>query len=235
MGAPFPITPVLTAATPGAWNSGSTTYLFFGTVGNIIKFNATTHLVEATNTNPGAAAVRGRVLPTVTNRVFAGDDAGRMWAIDANNFGGTAMLWSYAVPGGSPIQSAPHYDYTGQVLLFGTDAGQVIALNSSGAALTGYPFVPGAASDAVRSALLYATGIVAVGTTTGKLFFIDRNNGTTGPALIRQYYFGPTESVSGIGYDSNTSRYMVSTADAATNDGRLYYIDAITDPTAGTL
>ena len=49
--------------------------------------------------------------------------------------------------------------------------------------------------------------------------------------MIRQYYFGPTEAVSGIGYDSNSNRYMVSTADPATNDGRLYYIDVIADPT----
>jgi hypothetical protein len=236
MGAPFPITPVLTAASPGVWTSGSTTYLFFGTVGNIIKFNATTHVVEATNTNPGSAAIRGRVVTAaIVSRVFAGDDAGRMWAIDANNFGGTAMLWSYTVPGGDPIQSPAYYDHPGQILQFGTDGGKVIALNSSGAALTGYPFVPGATTDTIRTALLYSTGVLAVGTTTGKLFFIDRNNGTTGPALIRQYAFGPSEAVSGIGYDSTVNRYMVSTADPATSNGRLYYIDVITDPTASTL
>jgi hypothetical protein len=82
--------------------------------------------------------------------------------------------------------------------------------------------------------LLYTGGILVVGTTTGRLFFLDRNNGTTGPAMVRQYYFGPTEAVSGIGYDSNVNRYMVSTADPTTNDGRLYYIDLIADPTAGT-
>ena len=41
MGSPFVITPALTTASPGFWPSGSTTYLFFGLVGNIIKFNAT--------------------------------------------------------------------------------------------------------------------------------------------------------------------------------------------------
>src|SRR5438874_1014852 len=83
----------------------------------------------------------------------------------------------------------------------------------------GYPYVPGTASDPIRSSVLYFGGILAVGTTTGKLFFLDRNNGTTGPALVREYYFGPTQSVSGIAYDGNASRYMVSTADPATKDG----------------
>ena len=74
-----------------------------------------------------------------------------------------------------------------------------------------------------------------MGTTTGKLFFIDRNNGTTGPALIRQYSFGSTQSVSGVGFDPNTGRYMVSTSDPTAKDGRLYYFDEITDPTGGSL
>ena len=33
-----------------------------------------------------------------------------------------------------------------------------------------------------------------------------------------------------IAFDANTSRYMVSTSSAA-NDGRIYYFDAVTDPT----
>jgi hypothetical protein len=82
--------------------------------------------------------------------------------------------------------------------------------------------------------MLYTGGVLVVGTTTGKLFLLDRNNGTTGPALIRQYYFGSTQTVSGIGYDGSVSRYMVSTADAGSNDGRLYYLDLVADPTPGT-
>ena len=75
---------------PGSGPAASTTYLFFGLVGNIIKFNATTQTLDSTNTNPGSAAIRGRVLPTVHDRVFAGDDAGTMWAIYADNFAGHA-------------------------------------------------------------------------------------------------------------------------------------------------
>jgi hypothetical protein len=233
MGSPFVITPTLTAASPGFWPSGATTYLYFGLIGNIIKFNASNQTLEATNTNPGSAAIRGRVVPTVHGRVYAGDDGGTMWALNQDLFAGTQKVWSYAIAGDS-IQSAPYYDSVAQFLHFGTDGGKVIVLNSTGTAVTGYPFVPGSTSDSIRTALLYSGGILVVGTTTGKLFFLDRQNGTTGPALVRQYYFGPTEAVSGIGYDSFVNRYMVTTADPATNDGRLYYIDLVADPTAAT-
>jgi hypothetical protein len=233
MGSPFVITPALTAASPGFWTSGVTSYLFFGVVGNVIKLNVSSQALDSTNTNPGSAAIRGRVLPTVQNRVFAGDDAGTMWALDAHNFAGSNKAWSYTVPGDS-IQSAPYYDYGAQVLHFGTEGGKVVALNASGTALTGYPYVPGSAGDSIRTALLYTGGILVVGTTTGKLFFLDRNNGTTGPALVKAYYFGPTQAVSGIGYDSSASRYMATTADPNVNDGRLYYFDQVADPTPGT-
>jgi outer membrane protein assembly factor BamB len=156
-----------------------------------------------------------------------------MWAISPTNFAGTNKVWSYAVAGDS-IQSSPIYDYTDGVLHFGTDGGKVVAISAAGAVRTGYPYVPGTTSDSIRSALLYAGGLVIVGTTTGKVFFIDRNNGTTGPALVRQYYFGPTQQVSGVGYDSNVSRYMVATADPTTKDGRIYYVDLIADPTPST-
>jgi len=126
--------------------------------------------------------------------------------------------------------AAPYFDYTAQVLHFGTDGGKVIALDANGTPLAGYPFVPASTTDSIRTALLYVNGILAVGSTTGRLSFLDRHTGAA-PALIRQYYFGPTEEVSGISYDSTASRYMVSTADPTTKDGRLYYIDLIADPT----
>ncbi|HEY7375114.1 MAG TPA: LamG-like jellyroll fold domain-containing protein [Polyangia bacterium] len=232
-GSPFAITPVITSATPTIWIVGNVTYMYFGVTGNILKFNTGTQTLEATNSNPGSASIRGRVA-AFGNFVFAGDDAGTMWAVDQRNFAGTNKLWSYPIAGDS-IWSSPFYDSTNATLHFGTDGGKVVAISSAGVVRTGYPYVPGTTSDAFRSALLYVNGVLAAGSTTGKLFFIDRNNGTTGPALIRQYSFGPTESVSGVAFDSNSSRFMVSTADPTTNDGRLYYIDAITDPTSSSL
>jgi hypothetical protein len=233
-GSPFTITPVITSAAPSLWtDSGGTSYLFIGLTGNIIEFKVSNQTLAATNTNPGSASVYGRIGigsgGSNPNRVFAGDDSGKFWAIDPSNFSGSNKVWSYGV-GGDSIKSSVYWDYGTGAVHFGTEAGKVVALDSSGAALTGFPYTPGTSSDAIRSALLYGSGVIAAGTTTGKLFFIDRNTGS-GPGLIREYYFGPTESVSGISFDNNTGRYMVETADSSTKDGRLYYIDSISDPT----
>ena len=116
---------------------------------------------------------------------------------------------------------------------FGTELGKIVVISSAGAPMDGYPFTPDLTTDAIRAAPLYMDGILAIGTTTGKLYFYDRNDGINNGAvltLLRKYYFGPTQAVSGIGYDSSVNRYMVSTADATTKDGRVYFIDAITDP-----
>ena len=229
IGSPLTITPQITSASPALWSSGATSYLFIGVAGNIVKLNVSNQTLDATNTNPGSASIAGRI-SIGSGRIFAGDTGGNLWAIDANNFAGTNKLWQYTVSGDS-IAGSLLYDAANQVVHFGTEMGKIAAVSSAGTALTGYPFTPGSTSDSIRSAPLYINGILAVGTTTGRLYFYDRNNGTTGPAVIKEYHFGPSQSVSGIGYDSSVQRYMVSTADPATKDGRLYYFDAITDPT----
>jgi hypothetical protein len=231
MGSPFTVTPTITSTAPALWTNAGTSYLFLGVAGHLLEINASNQTLAADNTNPGTASISGRIAigTKTTNRILGGDDGGTFWSIDPSNFAGTNKQWSYAVSGDA-IKSSPYYDYATNTVMFGTEAGKVVALGPTGAALTGYPYVPGSTTDAIRSAVLYYGGILAVGTTTGKLFFLDRNNGTTGPALIREYYFGPTESVSGVGYDASSGRYMVSTSDASTSDGKLYYIDAIGDP-----
>jgi hypothetical protein len=228
------ITPTITSSAPALWTDGTSTFLFMGMVGNILKFNASTQMFDSTNTNPGSAAIYGRVVPSsYLGTVFAGDDGGTMWAINATTFSGTNKLWSYAVSGDS-IKSSPYVDVsqtTAAGVYFGTEAGKVIGLaNATGALLANYPVTPDGATDPIRTAPLYTGGLLIVGNTKGKLFFIDRSTGT----LYRKFYFGPTEAVSSVGYDSTVSRYMVSTSDTSTNDGRLYYIDLIADPTAGT-
>jgi hypothetical protein len=214
--------------------NGGSTYLFLAVTGHLLQINVSNQTLATDNTNLGSASVFGRVGfgNNGTNRVLAGDDGGNFWSIDPANFAGTNKQWSYAVSG-DQIKSSPYYDYAGNTVMFGTEAGKIVTLTSAGAATTGYPYTPGASSDHLRGALFYMGGVMLAGTTTGKLFILDRNNGTTGPALIRQYSFGSTESVSGIGFDASSSRYMVTTADSSTNDGRLYYIDLVSDPTGG--
>jgi hypothetical protein len=235
-GSPFSITPTITGASPALWTSGSS-YQFLGLTGHVLKINVSNQTLTADNTSPGTASVTGRIAlgtnVSGTTRVYAGDDGGTMWAIDPSNFAGTNKLWSYHTA--NAIMGSSYYDRGTDTVQFGTQGGTVIVLGGSGAVLNaGYPYTPGAAGDAITAAPLYYAGVLAVGSTGGKLYFLDRNNGASSVALIRQYNFGSGESVSGIGFDPNVNRYMVTTANSSANDGRLYYIDLIADPTPGS-
>jgi hypothetical protein len=80
---------------------------------------------------------------------------------------------------------------------------------------------------------LYLSGILVVGTTTGSLYVIDVNGGS-GPVLKQTYKFGTATKISGVAYDRGSASYMVSTADSTIKDGKLIYVDALTDPTPGS-
>ena len=149
------------------------------------------------------------------------------------NFATLNGLWHYTTA--NAIKSSPYYDHDTDTIQYGTQAGTIIVLDGSGNALNStYPYTPaGGAGDAITASPLYYSGILVVGSTGGKLYFLDRNTGTTpGVSVVNQFYFGPSESVSGVGYDPNVNRYMVTTANSASNDGRIYYFDQVTDPTA---
>jgi hypothetical protein len=108
-------------------------------------------------------------------------------------------------------------------------------VNSSGAQILA-PWRPGpsmAPFDAFATAPLYQGGVIVAGTTGGTLYIIDGNSNGTVPAKIQTYKFASSTAISGVGYDPTTGRYMISTANAASKDGRLYYIAAVTDPTTG--
>jgi outer membrane protein assembly factor BamB len=207
--------------------------------GAVIKISAFSQATTFTNTSPGSQSIFGRIVVGSngsTTRVYAGDDGGTMWAIDAgSNFTTAGGLWKYAIAG-DQIKSSPYYDQGTDTVQYGTQNGAINVLGGSGAVLNAsYPYTP-SAGDPITAAPLYNNGVLAVGSTKGKLYFLDRNTGTT-PAvsIIREYSFGSSESVSGIAFDPTASRYMVTTANASTNDGRLYYIDLISDPTPSSL
>ena len=154
-----------------------------------------------------------------------------MWAISPTTFSGTSFLWSY--PAGAAITDNS-YDSNTDTLQFGTSGGKVLVLNAgTGAVLnSSYPYTLDT-SDPISAAPLYVSGILAVGTTKGKLYLMDRNTGT-GASILRTYSFGSSYSVSTVAYDPNVSRFMVSTSSPA-SDGRVYYLDLVTDPTSSSL
>ncbi len=238
----WPVTTPLnvTTSSPTLSTVSGTTTLYLGVTGDLLQL-AVTGTTFVTNTKPGT--ITGRVsfgtsylaATNGTSRVYAGDSSGTIWAISPTTFTGTNFLWSYAA--GSAITDN-YYDGATDTVAFGTSGGKVVVLNAAGSGTAGsllnttYPYTLNA-SDPITAAPLYVNGVLAVGTTLGKLYLLDRNTGNASPngvSILRKYDFGPTESVSTVGYDANYGRYMVSTSSAA-NDGRLYYFDAVSDPT----
>ena len=236
-------TPVnVTTSSPTLSTVSGATTLYLGVTGDLLQL-AVTGTTFITNTAPGT--ITGRVsfgtsylaATSGTSRVYAGDSTGTMWAISPTTFTGASSLWSYSA--GSAVTNN-YYDAATDTIAFGTTGGKVVVLNAADGSLlktnlpstTDYPYTLNT-SDPITAAPLYVNGVLAVATTMGKLYLIDRNTGLASPngvKILRQFSFGPTESVSTIGYDVNVSRYMVSTSSAA-NDGRLYYFDGLTDPT----
>ena len=230
----------VTGAALDIWTSSGVNYVFLGQTGYIVKANVSTGLVAEYNSKPTVATVKysvsGRILVVDqgTNRVLAGDDHGDFWSIApaTPNFSGTSFQWGYtALAGTNQFKSAPFYDYRTGYVQFGSEGGKLIVIDTAQGSttatpLTGYPMTT-LTSDPIRTAVLYRSGVIAVGTTTGKLFFVNRRTVATGtPKLMREYYFGSTEQVSGIAYDQNTDKYLVTTSSATASDGKLYMIDA---------
>ena len=234
---PVAITPTVTTSGLSVTSISGTTYAFMGVTGDFLKISTAGQSITATNTSPGTHAINGRVTigykSSSTIRLYGGDDGGNMWALDTGSgFATTNGVWHYTAT--SSISGSPYYDATTDTLQFGTDGGAILSLNGSTGAVVnaGYPYTP-SAGDAITAAPLYYKGILVIGSSGGKLYFLDRNTGSS-VALIKKYDFGTNEAISGVGYDVSVNRFMVTTANPTTKDGRLYYFDLITDPTNGS-
>jgi hypothetical protein len=230
-------TPVnVTTSAPTLVTKSGTTTVYLGVTNDLLQL-AVTGTTFLQNTKPGT--ITGRVnygtsvlaATTGTSRLYAGDSSGNMWAISPTSFAGANALWSYAA--GAAITNNTYDAYTDTVQ-FGTAGGKVVVLNAAtGAVLNAaYPYTLDA-SDPITAAPLYLSGVMVIGTTKGKVYFIDRNTGT-GAALINTVSFGSTQSVSTVAYDPTTARVMAATSSVA-NDGRIYYFDFVSDPTPASL
>ena len=218
----------------------ATLSLYWGLTGTLAQLNFNT-LAWTQDAPTGMGTINGRVnygtaYPSGIARIYVGDAAGKLWAVNPSAFSGTNYLWSYSA--GSAITDN-FYDFGTDTVQFGTASGTVVSLTGAGSGTSGvtvlsaYPYTLPSA-DPITTAPLYYAGVLVVGTSKGNLYFLNRNTGPSGSpansvAILKAVNFGPTESVSSIGFDSSVNRYMVSTS-SATNDGRLYYFDLVSDP-----
>jgi hypothetical protein len=234
----------VTTSAPTLVTVSGTTSLYLGATSTLAQLNLSS-LVWTQDNPTGIGTITGRVsygssflaATFGTSRIYAGDASGTVWAVNPSSFSGTNFLWSYAA--GSAVTDN-YYDPVTDTVQFGTSAGKVVVLTGAGSGTSGvvlnssYPYtLPN--SDSVSTAPLFNAGVLVVGTSKGNLYFLDRNTGSAtapnGVAILKEVNFGPTETVSSVGFDSTVGRYMVTTS-SASNDGRLYYFDLVTDPTA---
>jgi fibronectin-binding autotransporter adhesin len=241
----------VTTSAPTLVISGTTSSLFLGVTSVLAEIADTTKLTWLQDNPTGIGTVTGRLsygtswlaATSGTTRIYVGDSNGAVWAVSPSAFSATGppttYLWKYA--GGSAVTDN-YYDGGTDTVMFGTSAGKVVALTGAGSGTSGavvnssYPYtLPN--SDSVSTAPLYYNGVLAVGSSKGNLYFLDRDTGNAtapnGVTILKEVNFGSTQSVSTIGFDSTVSRYMVSTSSAA-NDGRVYYFDIVSDPTPST-
>lgn len=229
------------SANPFLVTVSSTTYLFSAANGFVQRM--TSALAVKTGGTQPSSTVSGRVTVLGTTAYFV-ENNGKLWAVDVNVADNVALptLWSYqdvtthgSCSAASNCTAKNLWVNAAQGrVYYGDYDGHVYAVRRNGAGgeviSSGYPFRPGTSADHFETAPLYRNGVIAIGATTGRVFFIDQQNASNQPALIRAYDFGPN-AVSAISYRRNTAttgEYMVGT-----EGGRLYYIDASTvaDPT----
>jgi hypothetical protein len=182
--------------------------------------------------------------------VYFAEDNGKIWAIDTTD--NLATLWSYQDTGNGHGACSSSSDCTVKALYlepaskrvyYGDQDGHVHIVSRSGvtangALYSGYPSRPtgAATTDPFVTAPVYVSGlggasagVIAIGSSTGKVFFIDQQNASAASALIRMYHAG--SAIASLAFrrtSSSAGVFQVSTA-----NGHTYYIDSadVADPT----
>jgi outer membrane protein assembly factor BamB len=221
-----PLTAAATVVTPPALSGGN---LFLAMTGHLYKIASGTALT--TDSTCPIDAVNGRV--NVSNStVYTADDSGKLCAVSQSTFGTTWSQQDTANHGASclaggvcAIKGSPYIDGLTNRIYYGDNDGHLYVRASTGAPIDGFPFKPNNTTESFQTPVFYRNGVIAAGTTSGTVFLIDQATDAAGNPLLKMTYsFG--SAVSGIGFDSHVSRYMVGTA-----SGRIYYIDELPDTT----
>jgi hypothetical protein len=187
-------------------------------------------------------------LSIFNNTIYFAEDIGKVWAIDTTD--SLTTVWGYQDTGSSGhtctsnsncTVKALYLDTGSRRVYYGDQDGHVYVVSRNGVTSGGtlyqsaYPMRPtGAATmapfDAFTTAPVYISGlsvgganagVIAIGSSTGKVFFIDQWNGSAA-ASIRMYSYGSAVSAISYRYATVSSgTFMISTA-----NGRTYYISS---------
>jgi hypothetical protein len=224
------------AAAPSWARYAGATYLFLGSTATsgqafIYRINMTTGSVQSSFS--GATSTVNDSVRLINNHAYAVTDGGTMHVLDAANFGVGAFTnltgFPYQSAAASPMKAAPYVDYKTSYAYFGDNSGKLYVVTDTGANLANYPYtISGALQLASSPVYLPGTGVVAVGASDGTVYFVDRRNASNAPNTFKRFFITGAAAISSVGYDYNTSRYMVSSS-----DGKLAFINAadVQDPT----
>jgi outer membrane protein assembly factor BamB len=224
---------------PAVADVSGTRYLFSAVNGRVYRM--TTSLGSSINATPTGSNVTSYVGVYAGNAVYFGDAGGKFWSLNGSDL---TTIWSYTNANSSAIGGF-FFNQRPARAFYGDAAGKMYAIIRSGSTANGvvlssnYPYQPTgvSSSDSITAAPVYVSGVTAYGTTTGKVIFLDAQNGSSQPALIQLYHVG--SAVSSVAYDyqsSSVGNFMISTA-----DGHIYVFRRDTgdnttmiDPTSGT-
>ena len=121
-------------------------------------------------------------------------------------------------------------DYVAGVAYWGDKDGHLYAIKRNGVTATSvsigaasaYPIRLETGSDVFDSAPLYRDGIIAIGSKTGNVYFVNRLTDSNVPALLKTVRLGASAAVSSISYDHELDRYVIGSS-----NGKLYYVNKI--------
>ena len=157
------------------------------------------------------------------------DGNGRAFLVNPHTLGNR---WAYAPSGSHGGQTCPHancgardffYNWASERIYWGDYDGHLFAIANGAVVHANYPLLLESGTDVFTSAPSFRDGVIAIGSKTGKLYFVDEQSGGAAPALLRTYTLG-TARINSIAYDFQGGQYVVGT-----QDGKLYYVEAIGD------
>ena len=227
---------VSTLTTTPSWTTSSgTTYVFLGTTtpssGNALIYRLNmSGTVDGSYDTLATSAINGAIV-IQGGHAFAVSDAGKLFALDALNFGtgGFTNISSFPFQNSpaSPIKFSAWVGPDG-VSFFGDNAGNVYDVKADGTKGWTNPVSIGSAQITSTPIYRQDSGVIGIGANDGYLYFIDRS----AASVFKRFFITASGSVSSVSYDKNIPAFMVSSS-----DGKLVFINAadVTDPTSGSI